>query len=249
MKRFAFTVSLSLVVFAVTAVIIRTHVRQQLPTVPYLGTNGWTLKRNVTLTLGGGDSRIVGREILYFAADGRRQHTTYRVGDDGTEICENVSVCIPGRGVFLEDLRNQKLVYTADYGGFGGPVDVNAARKGPDYVRDQQVLGYNCAFKRTVLSGGTVEDSYDGYNFSLFPLKMVSQNSERVQTWEPTSIEIGIVPESALVYHAEWPVDFSLFEEKIRRMQSANPSDPRYMQQAERMRQQVEQAKRRLGGQ
>ncbi|MGH9841773.1 MAG: hypothetical protein ACREEM_23715, partial [Blastocatellia bacterium] len=233
---------------AVTASIARSRGQKQLER--YLGVNGWTLKRNIILTPAGGEPRIVGREDLFFAADGRRRKVTYHIEDDGTEThehVERVTVMIPDHGVFDEISRDQRLVYFADYRGFGGDVDVNQERKALDYVRDEQILGYSCALHRTSLPDGTVMESYDGYNFAAFPLKVVSQNEERVQIWEPTAIEIGGVPESVLVYHAEWPVDFSLFEKQIRRMRSENPSDPRYAQEAERMQQTLEKAKQRVG--
>ncbi len=249
MKRVAFTVSISLVAFIVAAALARSRILQQTETAPYLGSNGWTLKQNIILTLTGSEPRIVGRKVYYIAADGRRRDVSYRIRDDGTEFCEYVTVFIPDRGVFEENSRNQRLIYIADYAGLGGYVDVNHMRKLPNYVGDVQILGYNCALARNVQPDGATDEVYEAYNFSRFILKMVSRNQERIQTWEPTAIEIGEVPESALAYRIEWPVDFSFFEERIRRYQSANPNDPRYAQQAERMRQELERAKRRLGGQ
>jgi|GEM_PF-4774716 len=249
MKRVAFTVSISLAAFIAAAALTRSGVLRQRETVPYFGSNGWTLKRNIILTPTSSEPRIVGRDVLYFAADGRCRQVTYRLGDDGTEICETVSVWIPGRGAFHEMSRDQQLVYVSDYEGFGGDIDVRLARKDPNYVSDQQILGYNCALTRIVNPDGTASEYYEGYNFSRYPLKVISRNHEAIKAWEPTAIEIGEVPESALVHRSEWPVDFSHFEKKLQRMQSANPSDPLYAQQAQRMHQQVEQAKQRLSAQ
>lgn len=247
MKRFVFTVSISLVAFAVAAAIA--YSRAQQGTALYLGTNGWTLKRDIIFTLPSGESRRVGRDVKYFAADGRRRDVSYHIKDDGTETCENVVVYIPGRGAFYENSRDQRLVYIEDYTGWGGYVDINLAHKDPNYVSDQQILSYNCAFTRNVASDGTITEYYEGYNFARFPLKKVSRSNKGIQTWEPTAIELGEVPESALAYQQEWLVDFGEFEKRIQRTQSANPSDPQYTQQAERLRQQLKEAKRRLSKQ
>jgi hypothetical protein len=249
MKRVAFTVSISLAAFIVAAAVARSRILQQTETASYLGSNGWTLKRNIILKLPGSEPRIMGREELYFSADGRRRDVTYNIRDDGTEICQKTVVYTPGLGVFHEDTRSQRLIYIADYGGLGGDVDVNAAHKDPNYVSDQQILGYTCAYTRKVDPDGSVTEYYESYNFGRIPLKMVSQSSESTQTWEPTAIEIGGVSESALAYHVEWPVDFSYFEQRIQRRQSANPSDPSYAQQAERMRQELDNVKQRLSAQ
>lgn len=245
MKRVAFTVLISLMALAVTAFIVRSRGQKQIER--YFGVNGWTLKQNIILQPAGGEPRIVGREEVFFAADGRRRKVTYHIADGGTETHEHVTVMIPGKGVFEESPRNQRLIYVDECGVWGGDVDVKNEQNAPDYVRDEQILGYNCALHRTILPDGGVREFYVGYNFGAFPLKTVSQNNERIQIWEPTAIEIGGVPESAFVYRADWPVDFSQFEARIQRTQSENPSDTRYATEAERMRQTLEGAKQRLG--
>jgi len=255
MRRIALTMLLGLVAFTVAAAIARSRGQHQIER--YLGSSGWTLKRNVVLTLPDKEPRIIGREELFFSADGRRRKIAYRIDNNGTETketCEQVTTFIPGRGVFHEISHDQRLMYVAHYEGFGGDVNVSNVRAGDAYSGDVLVLGYPCALKRTILPDGGVEESYEGYNFANYPLKMVSRNSERTQTWEPTSIEIGNVPESALVHHKEWAVDFTLFERQIQRVQFANLSDSIQAQQiqaqqAKSLRQTLEQAKQQLSAQ
>ncbi|NOT59579.1 MAG: hypothetical protein HOP19_05060 [Acidobacteria bacterium] len=244
MKRLTFTMFIGTIAFILTATIVRSRGQQQME--PYLGANGWTLKRNIILTPTGGEPRIIGRDEAYFSADGRRRKNLFISEAGGAETCKKVDVWDPGLGAFHEDSTKKQLVYVAAYESFGGEIDINNVQQNPEYVRDEEILGYKCALMRSVLSDGTIIESYNAYNFATFPLKIVSQNKERIQVWEPTIIDVGEVPNSALNYHAEWSVDFTKYEEDIQRMQAEGSDDSRYANQVEKMRRNLEQAKQRL---
>ena len=189
--------------------------------------------------------KVIGREEFLFFADGRRKHVIYNY-KDGKEYLAFTEVLTPKVGALHENFRSRHLDFIADYQGFGGDVDVSQAKSSPEYAGDEQVLGYNCAVKRSFLPDGAVVESYDGYNFAAFPLKRVSRNQERVQIWEPTAIELNQVSDAAFTYRSDWPLDFSNFEEQIQRTRDADPGNPQAAQEADRMQQTLEQAKKRL---
>ncbi len=178
MKRISISILIALVAFVATAAITRSWGQSQLES--YLGANGWTLKQNIILIPNGEKPRVIGREEFLFFADGRRKNTIYNY-KDGKEYIAFTEVLIPKVGALHENFRSRHLDFIADYQGFGGDVDVSQAKNSPEYAGDEQVLGYNCAVKRTFLPDGAVVESYDGYNFAAFPLNRVSRNQERVQ--------------------------------------------------------------------
>jgi len=247
MKRVALTVSISLTAFIVAAVIA--HSRGQHQYEKHLGAQGWTLKRTVNFTPVGGEPRIVGREEVYFAADGRHRKDIFSMDDEGKEFCPLSTIFIPGIGVFNENSKNQTLMYVADNGAFVVDVNIKQLRSDPNYIGDQEILGYKCAIFRTTLNDGSVMESYDAYQLGRYTLKSISRDNEGVQIWEPTSIEIGPVSESEFMYNNKWPVDFSEFEKRIQRVQSISVSDQNAAKELNSMRQQLEQAKQRFSAQ
>lgn len=244
MKRIIFTVLISLSAFVITSVVVRSRGKQALE--PYLEVNGWTLKRNNIITVTGKEPRIIARDVQYIAADNRRKQLTYRFNEDGTEFCHSVVMYIPGIGAFAERSKERKLVYIDDYHSTAGDVSAGDYRGNPDYIADDHVLGYKCAHTQVVLPDGSMREAYEAYNFAKFPIKTVSRNLESIQTWEPVSIEIGPIPESSLAYHAEYPVEFGYFEDRIKRYESNDTGQEEYKQRIERMKAKLAKAKERF---
>jgi hypothetical protein len=255
MKRVGFTVLIGLVAFASAGLLARSLGKGQQER--YAGVRGWTLTQDVKEISTGQEPRLTQRRVEYFAADGRHRTDLFILDDDGKESCQNSTIYDPNFGVFQEDPKNQQLVYIDDKKAGFGDVDADLVRTLPNYVGDQEILGYNCAVFRTTQPGGDVIELYEAYKLGRYPIKRVYRlaNAKSIHITEPSEIELGPPSEAEFIRNDNWPITFSMFEAKIQRYSAAaaQAKDPiaarEVDQEANRLRQQMDQAKQRLAAQ
>jgi len=249
MKRIAFTALIGLIAFTSAGLLARSLGKRQHER--YVGAKGWTLKQDVRDVYPDKESRVTQRRVEYFAADGRQRSDVYIVEADGSESCQRSTIYDPNLGMFREDPKHRQLIYEEDKMANFGNIDIDFIRTLPNYVRDQEILGYNCAVFRITLPDGDVYERYEAYKLGRYPIKRVSYKAKAIHMTEPTAIELGAPSEAEFIRNDKWPINFKWFEAKIESYstEAARTKEPKTIEEANRLRQQLERAKQRLAAQ
>jgi len=246
MKRVAFTMLIGLIAFVSAGLLARSLGKHQYER--YVGAKGWTLKQDVRDVYPDKEPRVTQRRIEYFAADNRHRSDRYIVNVDGSEECQSSFIYDPNLGLFQEDRKYRQLVYEEDHMVHLENVDIDIARALPNYVGDQEILGYNCAVFRITLPDGDVYERYEAYKLGRYPIQRIAYKAKATHITEPTSIELGPPSEAEFMHNDQWPINFGRFEDRIQSYSTtaAETKEPRAIEEVNRMRQQLQQAKQRL---
>lgn len=188
---------------------------------------------------------LVGRTVLsaivvrYERADGRFREITSPFRPDGTVAANRILTNIPARGVFQVRPEQNSMQFVSPAPSGGRQITTEAEVRAMDgFSGEETVLGY----RTLVVRSGTEEASvtlFHAPDLNGFPIRVVHRSRAATTTVEPMQILLGDPPKSVFGEDPEYPVDFSLFDEKIQAMEAQRGAE-----YADRLRAVREQAKR-----
>ncbi len=180
----------------------------------------------------------------YQKADGSFKLVTTYYKPDGT--VRRVDTCFgqAGRGVFQVDEKKRSLNFLSPMRDGAHVLTEAMMRQDPHVVRDETVLGYKTIVVRLPDSDGSgaYTELYGAPALQGQIIKSVDVSESGVTVIEPTKIVRGEPDAAVFEATPAYPVNYDLFEEKIKSVEEAGHSKA-----AEEMRRQLQRLK--SGGQ
>lgn len=178
---------------------------------------GFTMTMTQTFISADGQRTLNTTRVRYQRADTTWKEATTYYNPDGTILSVNKSYSLNGRGVFAVDEQNKKLLFIGPRLHQVHEFSEAEARKEPDFVREDSVLGYKTLVTRIPdTEGSGYSEFYRAPALNGAYLKTVFVSGEGYSTvFEATKIELGEPAASEFAEVPNYPFNYEGYEKKI----------------------------------
>ncbi len=179
---------------------------------------GFYMASTQVFTPSGGQPSLHATIERYQKADGSFKSVTTYYKPDGTVTRVDTGFGQVGRGVFQVDEKKQSLNFLSPMRDSAHVRTEAMMRQDPHVVRDETVAGYKTIVVRLPDSDGSggYTELYEAPALQGVDIKMVFVSESGVTVIEPTKIVRGEPDAAVFEATPAYPVNYDLFEEKIK---------------------------------